>query len=99
VSAAAPTSNNRKVADTAAVPLPAWSHCEIDRDGTDFVLLRAELSSAVPGDQTDTGTAVCRRAGAGRFLLRRSLIAEGVTERGCRAIRELGTLHLIRDQS
>jgi aminoglycoside phosphotransferase (APT) family kinase protein len=40
-----------EVADTLTVPLPTWFHCEIDRDGADFVLLMADLAPAVQGDQ------------------------------------------------
>jgi aminoglycoside phosphotransferase (APT) family kinase protein len=40
-----------EVADTLTVPLPRWFHCEIDRDGADFVLLMADLAPAVQGDQ------------------------------------------------
>jgi aminoglycoside phosphotransferase (APT) family kinase protein len=40
-----------EVADTLTVPLPKWFHCEIDRDGADFVLLMADLAPAVQGDQ------------------------------------------------
>lgn len=39
------------VADTVAVPLPHCFHCEIDRDGADFVLLLSDLAPAVQGDQ------------------------------------------------
>jgi aminoglycoside/choline kinase family phosphotransferase len=34
-----------------AVPLPHCFHCEIDRDGADFVLLLSDLAPAVQGDQ------------------------------------------------
>ena len=40
-----------EVADTVAVPLPHCFHCEIDRDGADFVLLLSDLAPAVQGDQ------------------------------------------------
>jgi aminoglycoside phosphotransferase (APT) family kinase protein len=40
-----------EVADTLAMPLPHCYHCEIDRDGADFVLLLADLAPAVQGDQ------------------------------------------------
>jgi aminoglycoside phosphotransferase (APT) family kinase protein len=40
-----------EVADTLTVPLPKWFHCEIARDGADFVLLMADLAPAVQGDQ------------------------------------------------
>jgi aminoglycoside phosphotransferase (APT) family kinase protein len=40
-----------EVADTLTVPLPKWFHCEIDREGADFVLLMADLAPAVQGDQ------------------------------------------------
>ncbi|CAN5375065.1 phosphotransferase [soil metagenome] len=40
-----------EVADTLTVPLPEWFHCEIDREGADFVLLMADLAPAVQGDQ------------------------------------------------
>ena len=40
-----------EVADTVTVPLPHCFHCEIDRDGADFVLLMADLAPAVQGDQ------------------------------------------------
>lgn len=40
-----------EVADTLTVPLPKWFHCEIERDGADFVLLMADLAPAVQGDQ------------------------------------------------
>ena len=39
------------VADTGAVPLPHCFHCEIDREGEDFVLLLSDLAPAVQGDQ------------------------------------------------
>ncbi|MCV7226224.1 phosphotransferase family protein [Mycolicibacterium komossense] len=40
-----------EVADTLTVPLPNWLHCEIDRNGADFVLLMEDLAPAVQGDQ------------------------------------------------
>ncbi len=40
-----------EVAHTLAMPLPHCYHCEIDRDGADFVLLLADLAPAVQGDQ------------------------------------------------
>ncbi|CAN5318539.1 phosphotransferase [soil metagenome] len=40
-----------EVADTLALPLPQCYHCEIDRDGADFVMLLADLAPAVQGDQ------------------------------------------------
>jgi len=41
----------KEVAGTVSVPLPTVFHCEIDRDGADFVLLMADLAPAVQGDQ------------------------------------------------
>ncbi|CAN5397550.1 phosphotransferase [soil metagenome] len=40
-----------EVADTLAMPLPHCYHCEIDRNGADFVMLLADLAPAVQGDQ------------------------------------------------
>lgn len=40
-----------EVAHTLAMPLPHCFHCEIDRDGADFVMLLADLAPAVQGDQ------------------------------------------------
>jgi aminoglycoside phosphotransferase (APT) family kinase protein len=40
-----------EVAHTLALPLPRCYHCEIDRDGADFVMLLADLTPAVQGDQ------------------------------------------------
>jgi len=40
-----------EVADTVSVPLPHCFHCEIDREGEDFVLLLSDLAPAVQGDQ------------------------------------------------
>lgn len=40
-----------EVAHTLALPLPRCYHCDIDRDGADFVMLLADLSPAVQGDQ------------------------------------------------
>ncbi|WP_199254757.1 phosphotransferase family protein [Mycolicibacterium mengxianglii] len=39
------------VAHTLAMPLPQCYHCEIDRDGADFVLVLADLAPAEQGDQ------------------------------------------------
>lgn len=41
----------RDVAHTVAVPLPTVYHCEIDRDGADFVLVMNDLAPATQGDQ------------------------------------------------
>ncbi|MGB3483274.1 MAG: phosphotransferase [Mycobacterium sp.] len=40
-----------EVAATLRLPLPRCYHCEIDRDGADFVMLLADLAPAVQGDQ------------------------------------------------
>jgi hypothetical protein len=40
-----------KLADRTDVPIPNSYHCEIDRDGADFVLLLADMAPAVQGDQ------------------------------------------------
>lgn len=40
-----------EVAHTLDLPLPHCYHCEIDRDGADFVMLLADLAPAVQGDQ------------------------------------------------
>jgi aminoglycoside phosphotransferase (APT) family kinase protein len=40
-----------EVAHTLSLPLPRCYHCEIDRDGADFVMLLADLDPAVQGDQ------------------------------------------------
>ncbi|GAA1682080.1 aminoglycoside phosphotransferase [Mycolicibacterium murale] len=40
-----------EVAHTLAVALPHCYHCDIDRDGADFVMLLADLAPAVQGDQ------------------------------------------------
>jgi len=40
-----------EVAHTVALPLPRCYHCDIDRDGVDFVMLLADLAPAVQGDQ------------------------------------------------
>ncbi len=40
-----------EVAATVAVPLPHVYHCEMDRDGADFVLVLADLAPAEQGDQ------------------------------------------------
>ena len=47
-----------EVADTLAVPLPKCYHCEIDRDGADFVMLLADLAPAEQADQLAGCTAV-----------------------------------------
>lgn len=39
------------VADTVAVPVPRCYHCAVNPDGTDFVLLLADLAPAEQGDQ------------------------------------------------
>ncbi|WP_068270272.1 phosphotransferase family protein [Aldersonia kunmingensis] len=41
----------RDVAHTVAVPLPNVYHCEIARDGADFVLVMSDLAPAAQGDQ------------------------------------------------
>ena len=40
-----------EVAHTVSVPLAQCYHCEIDRDGADFVLLMSDLAPAIQGDQ------------------------------------------------
>lgn len=40
-----------KLADRTDVPVPHSFHCEIDRDGADFVLLLTDMAPAVQGDQ------------------------------------------------
>jgi hypothetical protein len=41
----------QSLADRTTVPVPDCYHCEIDRDGADFVLLLADMAPAVQGDQ------------------------------------------------
>lgn len=40
-----------EVADTVQVPMPRCYHCDINSDGTDFVLVLADMAPAVQGDQ------------------------------------------------
>jgi aminoglycoside phosphotransferase (APT) family kinase protein len=40
-----------RVADTVSVPLPQVYHCDITRNGSEFVLLLSDLDPAVQGDQ------------------------------------------------
>lgn len=57
------------MADRVAVPMPRCYHCDVCSDGADFVLLLADMSPAVQGDQlagccdTEAGLAVEALAG------------------------------------
>ena len=39
------------VADTVEIPMPRCFHCDINADGTDFVLVLSDMAPAVQGDQ------------------------------------------------
>ena len=69
------------VADKVAIPVPGCFHSDITDDGTDFVLVLADMAPAVQGDQIagcteqEAGLAVEALAGSGVLLAVAGIVA------------------------